>query len=287
MVRFQAGNLYVDSFPDRLKGIHDFDLILCRNVFIYLHADAVVAILRKFAGCLSQGGYLLTAHTELQGVPLQGFTVRVFPGAVVYQYKGESAGERPEMELSLPVAATGVAAHSQPQTRQAVRISSAPVAQSPAMSDLPGSPAKPMEGEPQELTELLTTARSYANQGQYEEAARTARQALEKDATSGSVYFLLAQIAAHQGQVDEAKAMFRKTIYLEPGNVAAYLELASLSEQLDPPRHAVKMRAAALDLLTAMPPGQVVEPYEPMTAGELAVFVKDMLSELDKNLNKM
>jgi len=286
-VQFQAGNLYVDSFPDRLKGLHDFDLILCRNVFIYLHEDAVMSIIRKFAGCLSQGGYLLTAHTELQGVTLKGFTVRVFPGAVMYQYQGESPGGRPEeMKLSLPQVVTGIAANSQFQTRPA-RISSATVGQSPVLSDISGPPAKPMEREPQERTELLMAARAHANQGRYEEAARTARQAIEMDATVGPAYFLLAQIAAHQGQVDEALAMFRRTIYLDPCNVAAYLELASLYEQLNHPRRAKKMRVAALDLLAAMPPGQMVEPYEPMMAGELAVFVKNMLSELDKNLNRM
>ena len=45
-------------------GIHDMDLILCRNVFIYFEREAVSAVLRKFAQTLRDGGYLMTGHSE-------------------------------------------------------------------------------------------------------------------------------------------------------------------------------------------------------------------------------
>ncbi|MEI7880191.1 MAG: CheR family methyltransferase [bacterium] len=278
-VQFQPGNLYMDPFPNPLKGLHDFDLILCRNVFIYLHTDAVASILRKFAGCLSKGGYLLTAHTELQGVPMEGLTARVFPGSVIYQHQVDYPAGSIKMELSPHPTATVFASHRRIPTRQVARIQSPPETLS--------LPAKALEGETHAPGDLLLTARIYANQGRYEEASKTAQQAAGIDATAGPAYFLLAQIAAHQGNLEGAREMCMKTIYLEPRNVAAYLELAFLCEQQNHQRRAGKMCAVALDLLAAMPPEQTVEHYEPATAGELVAFVKRMLSELDKKLHKV
>ncbi len=54
-VQFQHNNLYLDPFPDPIKGLHDFDLILCRNVFIYLLPEAIADIQGKFYACLLDG----------------------------------------------------------------------------------------------------------------------------------------------------------------------------------------------------------------------------------------
>ncbi|MDF5740293.1 MULTISPECIES: CheR family methyltransferase [unclassified Nostoc] len=41
MVTFQPGNLMQDSYPAYAGSIHDLDLILCRNVFIYFDFNAI------------------------------------------------------------------------------------------------------------------------------------------------------------------------------------------------------------------------------------------------------
>jgi chemotaxis protein methyltransferase CheR len=65
MARFSYLNLATDSFPSFLMDIHSLDLILCRNVFIYLHQDAVKEILAKFVDSLSPGGILLLGTSDL------------------------------------------------------------------------------------------------------------------------------------------------------------------------------------------------------------------------------
>ena len=58
-VTFRVANLL--SEPD--AQLHDMDLILCRNVFIYFDPAAVSAVANRLAGGLRAGGYLMTAPT--------------------------------------------------------------------------------------------------------------------------------------------------------------------------------------------------------------------------------
>lgn len=85
MVTFQAGNLIQDGYPNVETEIHDLDLILCRNVFIYFSREAVATVLNRFYRALVPGGYLMTGHTELYGQKLDSFHVKTFRESVVYQ----------------------------------------------------------------------------------------------------------------------------------------------------------------------------------------------------------
>ncbi|HEU0219555.1 MAG TPA: CheR family methyltransferase [Gallionella sp.] len=85
MVTFRVSNLVSDPFPDSASELHDMDLILCRNVFIYFEPAAVSAVAAKFAATLREGGYLLTAHTELTGHSVQELESKLFAEGVVYR----------------------------------------------------------------------------------------------------------------------------------------------------------------------------------------------------------
>jgi hypothetical protein len=84
-VKFSYGNLLTDSFPNRQGNLYDIDLILCRNVFIYLDGSAISRIIQKFHGTLFESGFLLTGHTELYGQDISHFQVLSFPESVVYK----------------------------------------------------------------------------------------------------------------------------------------------------------------------------------------------------------
>lgn len=92
MVRFSQCNLVRDNYPDPAGEIRDLDLILCRNVFIYLDAPAIRAVVDKFANALGEGGYLLTGHGELRLQTLKRFSTRIIDDQVVYQKQQHLAG---------------------------------------------------------------------------------------------------------------------------------------------------------------------------------------------------
>ncbi len=58
MIEFQRHDLLRDPIP------HRFDLVVCRNVAIYFTEEAKLAMLQRFADCLSPHGVLFTGATE-------------------------------------------------------------------------------------------------------------------------------------------------------------------------------------------------------------------------------
>ncbi|OAP36449.1 hypothetical protein AU381_18230 [Sinorhizobium glycinis] len=63
-VSFTKVALGADALPAPERGLAEFDLILCRNVLVYLEAAAVRRIARELFACLVEGGWLITAPTD-------------------------------------------------------------------------------------------------------------------------------------------------------------------------------------------------------------------------------
>lgn len=257
MVSLEVMNLITDTYPDYGKNLHDMDLILCRNVFIYFKPEIVSKTVEKMTGTLSNGGYLMTGHAEIRAREFPHLKARVFPESVVYQ---KSAGlERREasfVKLEAP---------------QEMRDTFHEIRKTGHVSQDKISSQSAIEKSEFEL------AREYADSGRYDDAARSLGKAIKADPFRPGSYFLLAQIAREMGNSEEEKEMLKKVIYLDPSYTAGFLELAVIyDEEGDFPR-ASKMRTTALELLKRLRPEVSVEPYEGMTAGELVKHVEKIV----------
>ena len=246
MVTFRAGDLIGDSCAD--AQLQDMDLILCRNVFIYFGATAVADVADKLAASLSEGGYLMTAHTELIGHRVPNLRSRLFAEGVVYQR----------------AASVSVAAAAIPRS---ARIVPPPAAATPA----PRAPHVPTPIAPG-TKDLLASAHAFADRGDYDQAAQACRSALTVAPLAPEPHFLLAQLAQLNGDFDRARELLDKTLYLDHRNVAATLELAALCERQENLLRAQTLRRAALDIVRALPGDAVIEPYE-TTAAEMAQWL--------------
>ncbi len=85
MVRFQKVNLFADTFSFSTLGIDELDLIICRNVFLYFHADAIGHVVEKMVGIMAGDGYFLTGHGELPLQAARTLQAKIFPDSVIYQ----------------------------------------------------------------------------------------------------------------------------------------------------------------------------------------------------------
>jgi chemotaxis protein methyltransferase CheR len=85
LVTFHPLNLSQTSYPNSDLDLVDLDLILCRNVFIYLDGQTIRDILDRMAKTLNLTGYLLTAHAELQHQDTRSFKAQLCPQSVIYQ----------------------------------------------------------------------------------------------------------------------------------------------------------------------------------------------------------
>lgn len=85
MVTFRKGNLFADTFSSSDLGIYDLDLIICRNVFLYFHMDAIGQVVRKMSEAMTSEGYFLTGHGELPARTVGGLQAKIFLDSVIYQ----------------------------------------------------------------------------------------------------------------------------------------------------------------------------------------------------------
>ena len=86
------------------ERMRDFDLIVCRNVLIYLTPAAVDGAIQTFAAALSFGGYLLTGHAELTNRQLSGLVPQSFPASVIYQKTNARRDAAPPVKAPPPKA---------------------------------------------------------------------------------------------------------------------------------------------------------------------------------------
>jgi chemotaxis protein methyltransferase CheR len=84
-VTFREMDLVREPAPGTDSDLVAFDLILCRNLFIYLTEPAIDAVTRKLTGALAPGGYLLIGRYEELGTHTAPLCVRTHAGVVAYQ----------------------------------------------------------------------------------------------------------------------------------------------------------------------------------------------------------
>jgi chemotaxis protein methyltransferase CheR len=136
-----------------------------------------------------------------------------------------------------------------------------------------------LKQHPHHFEAYYLIAQACANLGECEQAIHYCQQALKVDSLSLKPYYLLAHIAEDGGNVQKAKDLFKKIIYLAPSSVPAYLELGSLYESEGDKTRSRKMRNTAFELLKKLPPHAAVEHQGEVTAGELLLHVKKLLSD--------
>ncbi len=282
MVKFRTGNLMENRFPDRSSDIHDMDIILCRNVFIYFNSESVAVVLDKFIETLNEEGYLITGHGELYGQSLGSLRPRMFPESVVHQKTSLESGvgslELEEKEKSTAEVEKLKSYEVEKNKFQASKLpgfSASTVEESKVQIPKPKIEELPTPNS--ELENYFLKAQEYADTGQYDKAAAECKKAIDFDKTAVKPYFLLSHIYEMKGNNEEAKDLLKRIIYLAPDFIAAYLELGSLYERENDAERARKMRTTALELLKALKPETAIEPYKEVTAGELLEYVKKML----------
>jgi chemotaxis protein methyltransferase CheR len=306
LVKFRSGNL-LDLPEDLNSELQGVDLILCRNVFIYFNKEAISQALDRFSRLLREGGYLMTGHGELHGhgLVLNTFQARVCEGSVIYQkiapgacqpaLKAQEAVRQPQAwPKSAPLTHKIKPKAAPPQPQAARKVEKAPaVVMSPKppetsslLKDLftRGDYAAAialgeslMKQDPKNFEVLYLLAQAYANRGQHDQAASLCLQMLKTETQAAIPYFLLAHIAEAQGEPEEAKKLFKKVLYLDPGFVAAYLELSGLYAREHDRKRAESMRQTAVRLLMGISPDQMVVPYQEVTAGELVRLLKERI----------
>lgn len=186
-VQFRCANLVE---PRALEDEAPFDVVLCRNLVVYLTPEARARLARTLARRLAPGGVLFLGHAE----ELAGF-----------ERWGPASG------LAFRAASAVLRALPEPKA-----------AATPPASALPVVPAQ----EPR----ALETARALADRGRLDEALAHAERAVREARdvrASARAYTLLGSIESARGRASEALRAWQRAVYLDPSDEVAVVSLAT------------------------------------------------------------
>jgi chemotaxis protein methyltransferase WspC len=225
LVTFVQGNV-LD--PLLLPGAQ-FDAVLCRNLLIYLDAEARSVALRTILRVLAEDGVLFTGHAESSIALDHGLRKAGDARSFAFVREGKRKAARPAPQAALPPAAiarrraTGAATQPRPAARTARK------------SSRPAPPARPR----------LDDARTLADRGDLEGARSRCEAYLAACGPDPAAYCLLAVLKEAAGDIDGAVDAFGKALYLDAEQLDALLHLALLHERRGETAAADTMRKRA------------------------------------------
>ncbi len=128
----------------------------------------------------------------------------------------------------------------------------------------------------QEAIDLLI--RAYANQGKLADALEWCQKAIILDKLNSSLHYLRATILIEQNQFTGAAEALRRTLFLDPDFVLAYLAMGNIALQQGRVKESKKHLNNVRQLLQKYHPDDVIPESEGMTAERLQNIVETMLA---------
>lgn len=233
-VRFQVGNLLDPGF---LRFEQPYDLVFCRNLYIYLTTAARRRGMETLSRLVVAGGLLCTGHAEPLDANETRFERTGPEGYFLFRRSGGGGREREREKSgdSSPLFSPSLSLPSPAKKSQERR----PIA---ALDNRPGSNQGP---------DLFQQARQHADQGRYDEALTLCQAIEQRLGPSADLYTLMGIV--HHGREDDGEAgrYFTRALYLAPEHREALMHLMLLSQL-----QGAHERAAALRRrLERLPPG--------------------------------
>jgi chemotaxis protein methyltransferase CheR len=253
LVEFRRHNLVNDPPPIEPGQV---DLLLCRNVTIYFDRDTTGALMKRFHGCLRDGGYLLLGHAETLWQLSDDFTLVNLADAFLYRRLDSLR------EVRRP------AAPERPGT--VVRIE-------PRRSPPPPRPVSTRPPEPRSpgvRRDALESVRGALTAGRYEEAIDLADEVITVTPLTAEAYYLRGLACTNLGRDREALASLRKAVYLDPAAGLAHFLLAGAFRRLGEPVAAARAYRAAAGALADRPPTALAHELGGRHPDDLAILCR-------------
>jgi chemotaxis protein methyltransferase CheR len=207
-VTFQELNLAGVGYPSPATSTFSMDLILCRNVLIYLGAETIERVSRRLFDSLSPGGYLITGPSD----PLltaAGFEILTVPAGIAYRrpFAGVAAVSRAPEPAQL-------AAQPKPRPRPSERAANEPTLEARTLPD--------------DAQQALARVRARSNSASVQVAEPECRAALLRYPLCAELHYLHAALLLDLNQKKAARDALRHAIYLEPSLAIAHFTLGSV-----------------------------------------------------------
>ncbi len=286
VVTFAYLNLAENSYPSLTTNTNAMDLILCRNVAIYLPESVNRVIAGRFYRSLSPEGWLIMGASEtnidvfrqFKSVNIKGATLyqkSATTGTVIRPVKLQHIESQPIPNLPAIVPPSQAIELASPPTPPAINTETDcfqnglsmmkhkryEEAQNYFLACIKNSPANAVA--------YYQIARLQANTGYLTNALTWLKQALQRDSLMVEAQYTMAMIYQERGEVDQAISQFKKTLYLNPNFVLAHFGLAGLYQRMGRTQLAERHRSQASRLAMQLPQDDELPASDGMTAGQL------------------
>jgi chemotaxis protein methyltransferase WspC len=235
-VHFRNANL---TDPGFLRDEPPYDLIICRNVFIYFTADGRRRAMASLDRLLSLDGMLCLTTGEADRLP---------PGQFMLAAPGEFGLYRRVVSAVTPTMPPLFVPPPTPLGVPRVSLPSSPLPPLPPIP-VPASniPTTAPAIVPANRGSGLQAAREHANAGRLVEA-RTAceRSIREAGGATADAYTLLGTIHLAEGHSDEAADAFRRALYLDPDHAEAISHMIVICDRKGNATQAAALRRRLL-----------------------------------------
>lgn len=265
-VRFEQHNLLSGSVP----AGGPFDIVLCRNVLIYLTPDAVRSVGALLAESLRPGGVLVTGIADPALGDVEGLVRERTAGGTVYRRVDKAEATTAPSSGRQPPRARRPARRPRPALLRPRGTEDAAVGSRTNGSSTTGRPsagagtpwtqsaeqalllAEPREAERLARAALTATrdrrsahamlVRALAGDARLHEALAAAEHAVAECSLDAELHGLHASVLLEAGRTPEARDAARRALYLDPDNALAHLVLARAAELLGDARTAARAR---------------------------------------------
>lgn len=289
MVRFAPHNLVVDTSTILDDG--PMDLILCRNVLMYLTPAQARKVILNMENALAEQSWLIVGASECSHALFPAFTSVSFPGAIFYRKEPRASN----VQVVLEPADVGS------QHRASAVISKPPppraVSDRPLIADTEQSYAKAARlYRQQRYADAVNTltgaarpaaadaptcsllARALANIGQLDAALEWCKRWIAVDVLNGEAHYTRALILQELGRAEDARRSLKQVIYLDPGFTLAYIGLGTLARAEGQEEQAVKHFSNALASLRGAAPDDVPHEADGLTARQVQAILMSLLA---------
>ncbi|HEX2091726.1 MAG TPA: protein-glutamate O-methyltransferase CheR [Longimicrobiaceae bacterium] len=271
-VTFTPLNLAGTGYPSPARGIWEMDLILCRNVLIYLDEETIAGVARRLMDSLGEDGWLFLGASDPSFSDLVPCEVVITDAGLAYRRARRSVPAAVPPPRPDPPA---VREHSAGGAEETVSPPAVPVGEpdTGAEADDPGEAA------------WVERVRSLANQGRMDDAGRACAAALDRYRTSAELSYLHAVLLAGAGLHAEAAVAARRVLYLDHDLAVAHLLLGSTLSRLGDRDGARRALRNAERLLAALPPSEPVPGSDGEPAARLAEMARVQLRLLSATVS--
>lgn len=263
-VSFEQRNL-LDEPPVPPGG---FDLVLCRNVLIYLTPEATRHAVRNIASSLAPDGWLVTSASDPLLDDVDGITAAVTEQGLAYR-RADAPAPSPKPSPHVRPRDRRVPA---PERRRPARARTVAPAESPAAEPMLGQGERALHladhgaaeaaarrvlaggGDENPAAAHCVLVQALAGSGQTDAARQAADAAVAAFPLEAPLRHLQAVVLLDSGLPAEAAAAARNALYLDPDLAAAHFVLARSQELLGNLPAADRSRRTALRLVAEAAP---------------------------------